>query len=386
MRIGIDYSGAVWQRAGIGRYVRLLSEALLRLDRENQYVLIYPRGLPGRPAPFLQHMQRLRQQHPHVQARAIPLPHRWTTILWQRLRLPIPIELFSGRLDVFWSPDFVLPPQLGGRRIITVHDVAFLIHPEYTVPSLRQYLQRALVRAVKRADLVLAGSLCTRQDVIDFLPVEPERVTLLYSGVHPSFRPLEDPAALETVRARYNLPERFLLTVGTIEPRKNLPRLIEALAGLAEEERLPLVVVGQPGWLYESTFAAVERLGLGSQVVFPGFIPDEDMPALYNLARALAYPSIYEGFGVPPLEAMACGTPVLTSNVSALPEVGGQAALYVEPADVEAIREGLRRILWDENLRARLRPAGRERARLFTWDNAAERLLELVGQIRLKNR
>ncbi len=378
MRIGIDYGSALWQRAGIGRYVRLLTEALLGLDRENEYILLYPRGRPGRPAPFLEPLRRLHQEYPRVRLRPLPLSDRWKAILWQRLRLPVPVETLCGQLDWFFSPDFVLLPRIRARRAVTIHDLAFLVHPECAVPALRRYLERVVPRAAARADLVLAGSEAVRQDVLRLLAMAPERVQVLYSGVHPSFRPLSDPALLEAVRARYGLPPRFLLTVGTIEPRKNLPRLLEALAGLPAEERLPLVVVGQRGWLYEETFAAVERSGL--EVHLPGFIPDEDMPAVYSLARALAFPSLHEGFGVPPLEAMACGTPVLAGNVSAMPEVLGEAAVLVDPLDVAAIREGLRRVLGDEALRVRLRPAGMERAGLFTWERAAARLLELLRQ------
>ncbi|MGB9723986.1 MAG: glycosyltransferase family 4 protein [Chloroflexia bacterium] len=372
----MDYSAAVWQGAGIGRYTRALVGELLRLDRENRYILLYPAGFPGRPAPFLAHLRRL--DHPHLQLRPLPLSDRYLAILWQRLRLPLPVELFCGRLDLFYSPDFVLPPQLGGRRLLTVHDLAFLVHPECAVPSLGWYLRRAVPRSIARADLLLADSEHTRQDLIRLLGVAPERVEVLYPGVEPAFRPLER-AALEEARARYGLPERFLLTVGTIEPRKNLPRLLEALSGLPEALRLPLIVVGRPGWLYQATFAAVERYGLQGEVRFLGFVPQEDLPALYNLALALLYPSRYEGFGLPPLEAMACGTPVLTSRVSSLPEVVGEAAVLVDPADVSSIREGLRRLLEDADLRAHLREQGLARAREFTWEKSAGRLREIIA-------
>ena len=380
MRIGVDYSAAVWQGAGIGRYTRALVGELLRLDRENRYVLIYPAGFPGRPAPFLPHLRHL--NHPGLRLRPLPLSDRYQAILWQRLRLPLPVELFCGRLDLFYSPDFVLPPQLAGRRILTIHDLAFLVHPECAVPSLGWYLRRAIPRSIARADLLLADSWHTRRDLVGLLGVPPERVEVVYPGVEPAFRPLER-AALEEVRARYGLPERFLLTVGTIEPRKNLPRLLEALSGLPERLRLPLVVVGRPGWLYEESFAAVERWGLQGQVRFLGFVPQEDLPALYNLALALVYPSLYEGFGLPPLEAMACGTPVLTGRVSSLPEVVGEAAVLVDPADVSSIREGLQRLLEDEALRERLRQAGPERAREFTWEKAAGRLQEAMERVAL---
>ncbi len=373
MRIGIDYGAAVWQGAGIGRCARALIAALLRLDRENEYVLLYPRGRRGRPAPFLAHLSRL--GHPRLRWRALPLSDHELAVLWYRLRLPLPLELLCGRLDLFYSPDSVLPPQLHGRRVVTTHDLAFHVYPACAVPSLRWYQHGAIPRSVARADLVLADSESTRQDLMRFLHVPPQRVQVLHLGVEPTFRPLSDRAYLEGVRARYRLPERFLLTVGTVEPRKNLPRLLAALAGLPESERLPLIVAGRPGWLYHESYAAVELLALAPWVRFLGYVPDDDLPALYNLAMALAYPSLYEGFGLPPLEAMACGTPVMTSAVSSLPEVVGEAAVLVEPTDTDSIREGLGRLLADAALRARLRTAGLERARAFTWERAAEKLL-----------
>lgn len=380
MRLAIDYTSAVWQGAGIGRYTRAIVGALLRRDGENRYHLVYPRGLPGRPAPFLAHTAALRQAHPNVRLHPLPLSDRYTAILWQRLRLPIPIEALCGPLDLFYSPDFVLPPQLRGRRVVTVHDLAYLVYPQCAVPTLGWYLHRAVPRSVARADLVLADSQSSRQDVIRLLGVPPARVRVVPLGVDPAYRPLADRSLLEEVRARYGLPERFLLCVGTIEPRKNLPRLMEALAGLPETERLPLVVAGKPGWLYEESFTSVARFGLGKWVHFLGFVPESDLPPLYNLATALAYPSLYEGFGLPPLEAMACGTPVLTSRASSLPEVVDEAAVLVEPQEAASIREGLRTILRDSALRERLRAAGLERARAFTWDRAAEELLRAIGQ------
>jgi len=380
MHIGIDYTAAVWQGAGIGRYTRALVGALLRLDRENRYTLLYAAGFPGRPAPFLDHVAALRQDHAHVRLRPLPLSDRYLAIAWQRLRLPVPVEAFCGRLDLFYSPDFVLPPQWAGQRILTVHDLAYLIYPECSVPSLGWYLHRAVPRSIARADLVLADSACTRQDVIRLLKVPPEKVQVLYLGVEPTYRPLEGTSQLAAVRTRYSLPGRFLLTVGTVEPRKNLPRLFEALAGLPETLRVPLLVAGKPGWLYEESFAAVERLGLQDTVRFLGFVPEQDLPALYNLALAVVYPSLYEGFGLPPLEGMACGTSVLTSNVSSTPEVVGEAAVLVDPLDVESIRAGLRTLLSDQDLRTRLRAAGLERAGRFTWEKAARRLLEMMQQ------
>jgi len=201
---------------------------------------------------------------------------------------------------------------------------------------------------------------------------------VVYPGVEERFRPIQDQALLEGVRNRYNLPPRFILGLGTLQPRKNFTRLIEAFADSRFAIRdLRLVIVGGKGWLYEEIFAAVERLGLGNKVVFPGFVADEHLPALYNLADLFVFPSLYEGFGLPPLEALACGTPVITSDASSLPEVVGQAGLMVEATDVAALAQAMRRVLEDDALREGMIARGLEQARKFTWEKAAAKLLSL---------
>jgi glycosyltransferase involved in cell wall biosynthesis len=197
------------------------------------------------------------------------------------------------------------------------------------------------------------------------------------AGVGPEYHPISDQATLETVRRRYNLPRRFILHVGTLEPRKNLVRLMEALRAIADREpETALVLVGGKGWLYEDIFAGVERLGLAGKVIFPGYVAEADLPAVYNLAAVLAYPSLYEGFGIPPLEAMACSVPVVSSNSSSLPEVVGDAALLVEPTDSDALASALLRALSDNDLRQTLTKRGLARAAAFSWPAAATKLLE----------
>ncbi|HLY27042.1 MAG TPA: glycosyltransferase family 1 protein, partial [Aggregatilineales bacterium] len=198
---------------------------------------------------------------------------------------------------------------------------------------------------------------------------------VLYSGVNETFKPVGDAAPLQAVRARYGLGQRpFILAVGTLQPRKNYARLIRAFAQIGEAD-LALVIAGGRGWLYDEIFAEVQRLGLGPRVIFPGFVADQDLPALYSAAAVLAYPSIYEGFGLPILEAFACGTPVVSSNASCLPEVAGDAALLIDPTDVAALAEALTRALTDTALRAQLTAAGLARAQQFTWQAAAQQLL-----------
>ena len=367
MRIGIDYTAAVRQGAGIGRYTRELIGALPAIDGENTYRLfVAGRGVRGSPP-----------SAPNFQTRWLPLTDRETSLMWQRLRLPIPIELFLGRLDVFHSPDFVLPPVLTGHQVLTVHDLSFLRVPEFAHPVLREYLQRVVPRSVRRADLVLADSASTRDDVVELLRVPKERVRVIYCGVEARFRRVTDPGALVEVQRRYQLDRPFILGLGTLEPRKNFAGLVEAFARLRQRRSLPhrLLIVGGKGWLYEPIFERVRDLGLEEWVRFPGFVADADLPAIYTLAACLAYPSFYEGFGVPALEAMACETPVLTSKTSSLPEVVGSAAVLVDPYDIESIVEGLDRVLHDEPLRAELRAAGQEQAQRFTWERAAHELL-----------
>ncbi len=374
MRIAIEYTPAIYQGGGIGRYTRELVRALARLDEDNDYILLVASSR-SRSAPHPLDPSNL---NPRFQVRRIPIPHRWLTILWHRLRLPLPVEVFSGPIDLFHSPDYVLPPVRNARSVVTVHDLSFLTVPEAADPRLRRYLSRAVPSAVAHADHVLADSRSTRDDLVAHLGVEPQRITVIYPGVDPRFRPLDE-AAVQSVRARYDLREPFVLAVGTLEPRKNFPTLIAAYARLGEFgphlAEVRLVIAGGKGWLYEGIFATVERLGLGERVRFLDFVPDPDLPALYNAAAVFALPSLYEGFGLPPLEAMACGTPVVTSNVSSLPEVVDDAALTVPPTDVAALTAALAQVLTDEHLRAALRQRGLQQASRFTWDAAARTLL-----------
>jgi glycosyltransferase involved in cell wall biosynthesis len=374
MIIGVDYTAAAWQGAGIGRYTRELIAAAVGRDRSLRYVLFYAAGGLPSTSPYLRALAELCAANPNVRARPIPLSPRLLTILWQRARLPLPVEALIGPIDILHAPDFVLPPTRA-RALLTVHDLSFMVRPETADAGLRRYLMAAVPRSLRRADLVLVDSLATGADLGRLLGVAPERVRLLYPGVSPRFRPL--PAAeTEPLRARLGLPAEFLLFVGTLEPRKNLVRLIEGFERLTRGGARPglcLVVAGRRGWLYEEIFATVGRLGLSERVRFLDFVDDADLPGVYNLARAFVYPSLYEGFGLPALEAMACGTPVVTAAVSSLPEVAGGAAVLVDPLDIGSIAGGIARAL-DEGIR--LRAAGPAQARRFSWEAAAAGLID----------
>ncbi len=390
MRIGIDYTAAVRQSAGIGRYVRELVQSLLSLDADNEYAIIAADGgatEPSLPGPgsdrrVAQWAQRISADR-RVRPISLPVSDRMLAILWHRLRLPLWVELACGPLNVFHSPDFTLPPVRHAKTVLTVHDLSFLRLPDTAHPKLRSYLERVVPRSVARADLVLADSENTRQDVIELLHVDPSRVLVIYPGVDQRMHRVDDNETLQAVRKRYALPEYFVLGVGTLQPRKNLERLLEAYASLccsacAEHK---LVLVGREGWMSKPIFDRVRELQLQERVQFTGYVLDADLAAVYSLADLFVFPSLYEGFGLPPLEAMACGTPVVISNTSSLPEVAGDAALLVNPLDVVALAEGMRRALTDDGLRASMMERGLQRACLFDWAVSARKLLAAYGDV-----
>jgi glycosyltransferase involved in cell wall biosynthesis len=362
-RIGIDYTAAVHQTAGIGRYVREQTRALADLLPPAE-VRLFVAGRPDRlPPPPGDFTYRLAAPSDLTLAR-----------LWHKARLPLPVEVWTGRVDLFHAMNFALPPTLPGTRTaVTLYDLSFEQAPDTTVPAMRAYLQRVVRRSAQRADTIIAISEATRRDVVELYGVEPDKVAVLYPGVEARFRPVDDPAQLEAVRRKYHIGGGpFVLTVGTLQPRKNHKRLIQALAGLDATARL--VIAGGPGWAYDEVHAEVGRLSLDERVIFAGYVDDADLPALYSAAWVFAYPALYEGFGLPALEAMACATPVVASDVSSLPEVVGEAGLMVNPTDVDALAAALARLLDDDDLRRELIARGLERAATFTWERSARGL------------
>lgn len=377
MRIGIDYTAAARQGAGIGRYTRDIVRALARLDADSRYVLLSAeRGAPRRAADLA--------WPPNFSVRSLPLTDRHLAILWQRLRLPIPVEVATGRLDLFHSPDFVLPPVLRARTALTVHDLSFLRLPECSSPPLLEYLMRSVPPSVARADIILADSESTRRDVVELLGIPEGRVQVVYAGVEERFGRSVEPDAAEAALRRHGVRRPYILALGTLQPRKNYPTLIRAYDRLRREHGVDhqLVIGGGEGWLYEDIYATIGALGLHDDVKVTGFVEDADLPALYRGADLFAFPSLYEGFGIPVLEAMASGTPVVTSDASSLPEVAGDAALLVSPTDVDGLAHAMWRLIDDRGLVAELVRRGRDRAARFTWEAAARSLLAVYASLR----
>lgn len=401
MKVAIDYTPAVRQGGGIGRWTRSLVAALLALEdaRDVEFTLFYAGGgLSQKQEKFVRDEQLQYAGSAVVQVRFVRLPFSEPALtrLWQRLRLPLPLELVArlgrppfisdplGHPDVLHFPDFVVPPHLGGRSLVTVHDLSFMITPDCAEENLRKYLTAAVPRSVRRADRISVDAAAIKSDLHERLGVPDAKMTVIYGGVGPEFHPIEDKTALEEVRLRLKLPEKFLLYLGTIEPRKNLARLAEAWAELKDTavgRGRRLVLGGRKGWLYEPILRRIDELGLSDEIVWLDFVPEGDLAAVYNLADLFCFPSLYEGFGIPPLEALACGTPVVTANNSSLAEVFSGAALMCEATDTAsitaAIRQGLESLDGDGQLLAGLQAEGLKRVREFTWERAAREALTL---------
>lgn len=364
MRIAIDYTPAIAQRAGIGRYTRDLVDALARVDTVDRFTLFsaeQPTADRGFPRAV------------RMTPRVFGVGNRRMTIFWQRMRIPVPAELLMGNADVIHGPDFILPPVRRARRVVTIHDLAFLTHPECAMPKLVDYLSRVVPRSLAAADTIISVSERTAADLCQLLGVPREKIAVIPLGVDAAFGRGADAEALAALRQKYELVGRVALAVGTIEPRKNYEGLVAAFATARQQPDGPrtLVIAGRAGWLYDGVFASVERLGLREHVRFLDYIPDGELAMLYHAADVLAMPSLYEGFGIPVLEAMASGTPVVCSDGGSLPEVAGDAAVIVPVGDTDALSRAMVRVTADAQLREVLIAKGLERARSFSWDDAA---------------
>jgi glycosyltransferase involved in cell wall biosynthesis len=367
----IDLSAAAHERAGLGRYAASLAEALLAL------------GVPL--TAFLNDPQESRLLPPLSE-----LPTYSARLPRKRWRLRAALSYFGGPsmdralgdVHLFHATEHLLPKLTHARSVFTLHDTAYLLFPEYHLPRNRIYLRAMMPRFLERADRVIAVSENTRRDALRLYRLDPGKIEVIPEGVDARFRPEVDDTIVSAVRRRYDLPERFILCISTIEPRKNLTTLLEAYAALRHDHPdVRLVIVGGKGWLFERFFERLRSLGLEGEVVLTGYVPDEDVPALLNAAELFAFPSEFEGFGLPPLEAMACGVPVVCSNAASLPEVVGEAGVLLPPRDVAAWVEAFGRLLDDAQLREDLRARGLERASRFTWDAAARRTLDVYRSV-----
>lgn len=339
------------RNSGISRFTYALLEGLSRRDGTEQRYTAFINAAQAEAArsdALAGAGERLRLV-PAGSATSSP-PRR---ILWEQLALPGALR--RAHADVFHAPVNVLPARLPCPAVVTVHDLAFIHYPQYVRPARRVYQRTFTRRSTRAATLVVADSQSTKRDLIALFTVPAERVRVVYPAIEPDFEPTADAARLAAFQARQQLPEHYLLFVGTLEPRKNLLGLVEAYAMLRalDPQAPPLVIAGGKGWYYQAVFDRVRALNLEGQITFAGYIAREDQPLWYSGADLFVYPSVYEGFGLPVAEALACGTPTLTSNVSSLPEAGGPVAVQVAPDDPGEMAHAMQRMLADPMLRQR---------------------------------
>ncbi len=366
MLIGIDASRAASaQRTGVENYALYLTRALVQLGDGHRFRLYFAE-MPE---------DGLFPRDERVEWRVIPFPRLWTHV---RLAL----ELALHPPDLFYVPSHVIPWLHPRRCVATVHDLGYLRYPQTHTRCARAYLDWSTRHNVRASRRVIADSEATRRDLTAYYHVNPAHIHVAYPAGAEGFAPISDVTVLDAVRQRYHAGEDYFLYVGTLQPRKNLDTLIRAFAQAAAGSALPpdvrLVLAGKRGWLERDILTRAQALGIEDRVVFTGYVPSEDLPALLSGATAFVLPSWHEGFGLPLLEAMACDTPVLCSNASSLPEVAGDAALMFDPADVGGIADAMLRVYADADLRQTMVARGRMRVQAFSWERCARDVLSVL--------
>ena len=372
MKIGIDASAVVGEKSGVGWYTTSLIEALATVDHHNQYVLY----------PFFYHVfdprfKKLVAPTRSFSVRFTALPEALIRFLWFRSR--IPRHRLLGKVDVLHSTTFCCPPVHMGKLVVTIYDVSVLHYPELHTEMNRVHCLKGTWETAVHADRIIAISQHTKKDLVEYFNVQEDRIAVIPLAARDEFHPRPRTEAQAFVARRWGLNQPYLLSVGTIEPRKNLRRLINVYCGLPEEIRndYQLIIAGGEGWLSTDIYQSIVEMGAESSIRFLGYVPASDLPWLYGGATCFVYPSLYEGFGLPALEAMACGIPLITSNTSSLPEVAGEAALFIDPLSEEELRSAIIKVVSDPTLRQKMSEQGLDQAKQFSWEQVARDTLQV---------
>lgn len=370
MKIGIDVRSMFGTPAGIGRYLSNLLKHLSEMNTNNRYCLYTDCKI-----------DTLIIQQPNFFQRHLTLPFAQNYFTWNHFRLPL--ELFWHPVDLFHFPFYTMPLIRNYKSIVTIHDITYEVHPEwYSRKAL--FAMRPFSRyAAKHADKVLTDSQYSKQDLIEYYGISEEKIVVTYLGVEEWFRKIEDPTVLESTKAKYQIiSPHVILYVGSIHTRRNIEQLIRAFYTLCRKMLdVQLLIVGKREYPYFDVQALVDELGLHNRVILPGYIQDSDLPLLYNVADMFIYPSSYEGFGLPLLEAMACGTPVITSDNSSLPEVTGDAAIFIDPLNVAEMADAMCQVLSNERLHRNMVIKGIAQASKFSWEQTAKKTLAVYQEL-----
>ena len=366
MRIAIDAHMIGERETGNETYTLNLIRELVSLDQKNEYLL------------YTTHLDELRARVPFERAHIVPL---WPDVSFLRIPLAMPITARKQGASVL-HVSYIAPPYCPCPTVVTVHDLSYVLFPHFFSLRDRLLLSTLVPISLRRAAKVIAVSQRTKEDLLEYYHLPESQVAVTYEAASEAFQPIENDALLTEVKEKYGLHEPFILTIGNLQPRKNLARLVKAYAGLRKEGFAhPLVIVGQAYWQTSDIYRAVKEHGLEDQVVFTGYVPDVDLPLLYNAADLFTFVSLYEGFGLPVLEAMACGTPVVSSRGGSLPEVVGDAGVLVDPLDVEGITQAMAEVLSQPQLASQLRAKGLKQAASFSWRRMAEETLRVYEEV-----
>ncbi|GAK51728.1 mannosyltransferase B [Candidatus Moduliflexus flocculans] len=370
MKIGIDARSLFGTPTGVGRYVANILDHLRSLDRENTYRLYTDR--PEAAFPFAQ---------ANFQPTPLTLPVAQNYFTWLHLRLPP--ELLRRPVDIFHFPFYTMPIIRNYKTIVTLHDITFEVHPEWYSWKGRVATRPFARYAACHADVILTDSNSSKQDILRYYHVADSKVTVIPLGVETRFARIEDRERKEAIRAKYHVTwPQMVLYVGSIHTRRNIESLIRAFQHVCRTNQdVCLMLVGKREYPYLDLPRLIDETGLREHIVCPGYVADDDLPILYNIADVFVYPSSYEGFGLPPLEAMACGTPVMTCNNTSLPEVVGDAAIFVDPLNIAEMADAMRLLLNDGSLRQNLSEKGIRRASAFSWKRTAQETLAVYQRL-----
>ncbi|HMG76192.1 MAG TPA: glycosyltransferase family 1 protein [Pyrinomonadaceae bacterium] len=373
MRVGIDGYPLAEPRTGVGHYTLELARALALISPSDHFELVSP-------APFdsaaLDEIERAQMPNLHTtNPRASSIRGHWWSI-------GLPLYARRARFDLFHGTNFDVPLWKKRRSVVTIHDLSALLHPEKHRSRLVRRARLRLPLVVRVADMIITPTESVKREVCHHLSVKADKITAIPSAARRSFQPLPFAQTAET-RKRLGVEDNFLLFVGTLEPRKNLLTLLKAFAQILSQSSLnpQLVIAGGEGWLMDDSFAFIKRAALSERLRFTGYLSDDDLRALYSSCRVFIYPSVYEGFGLPPLEAMACGAPVIAGRISSLQETLGSVARLVEPLDVDALAKSITEVLEDDNQREMMVAAGPTQAGKFSWEQTARLTLDVYRQL-----
>jgi glycosyltransferase involved in cell wall biosynthesis len=372
MQVCLDIQAAIAQRAGVGRYTQMLIECLPEGAADTDHLRLFYFDFHKRGQPFP-------SSSPRVEFKGMEkVPGRLVQQLWKWVDWP-PFDLFSGPADLFHFPNFIIPPQPRGKAVVTIHDMSFHRFPQFTETRNLSFLSHAIAHTARRADAIITDSHFSANEISACLGVEKSRVFPIHLGISPTLQapPLE---TLVDLRRRHKLDKPYLLTVGTIEPRKNIPLLLDLFEHFRDFDG-DLVIAGMPGWKCAPIFERMKTSPVANRIRYLDYLPESDLPALYAGAAAFVFPSFYEGFGFPPLEAMACGTPVVASRGGSLPEVLGEAASFPLTWDVEEWRGAVRQILSDSTLRQTLVERGLRQVSRYRWSETARQTWQVYRQV-----